>query len=316
MEESGIGNACRRWESPTYYSQGMAALPPRPARRRPRLGSLERPVNGRLYRGTWLLVGIPLLLAAFSVRKAEPLPLARACRPPSTAPRRRARDAAGGDLPGPLAGNRRRRGRATWFARAARALRARGPRPTASARTVPGRGREPLVNLVTDRPGSSPDEIVVMAHRDDSGAGPGANDNASGTAALSSLRARTRRRRSAGARVQPAAHARLRLTDGGAFGALGARASREHSPYAATSWRRSTSTRSPARAAAARPRGDAAPARRTGARRDGVSARPASRPARRPARPARFAQLLDLAFPFTLLRPGAAPCPRNTGRSR
>jgi hypothetical protein len=52
----------------------MAALPPRPARRRPRLGSLERPVSGRLYRGTWLLVGIPLLIAAFSVRKAEPLP--------------------------------------------------------------------------------------------------------------------------------------------------------------------------------------------------------------------------------------------------
>jgi len=52
----------------------MAALPPRPARRRPRLGSLERPVSGRLYRGTWLLVGMPLLIAAFSVNKAIPLP--------------------------------------------------------------------------------------------------------------------------------------------------------------------------------------------------------------------------------------------------
>ena len=32
-----------------------------------------------------------------------------------------------------------------------------------------------------------PDAIVVMAHRDNTGAGPGANDNASGTAALVEL---------------------------------------------------------------------------------------------------------------------------------
>src|SRR4051794_16499447 len=43
--------------------------PPRAprARRRSRPGSLERPVNARAYRGTWLLVGLPLLLAAFSL---------------------------------------------------------------------------------------------------------------------------------------------------------------------------------------------------------------------------------------------------------
>src|SRR5205814_692103 len=55
-------------------SPGMAAVPPRPARRRPRPGSLERPVNGRLYRGTWLIVGLPLLLLAFSVARPQPLP--------------------------------------------------------------------------------------------------------------------------------------------------------------------------------------------------------------------------------------------------
>src|SRR2546423_9846990 len=69
--------------SPTYYSQAMAALPPRPARRRPRLGSLERPVSGRLYRGTWLLVGMPLLIAAFSVNKATPLPAPQPNLPPT-----------------------------------------------------------------------------------------------------------------------------------------------------------------------------------------------------------------------------------------
>src|SRR5947199_5570113 len=61
----------------------MAASPPRPARRRARPGSLERPVNARLYRGTWLLVGIPLLVAAFSVRKADPLPSPQPALPPS-----------------------------------------------------------------------------------------------------------------------------------------------------------------------------------------------------------------------------------------
>src|ERR687886_2398126 len=61
----------------------MAALPPRPARRRPRHGSLERPVSGRLYRGTWLLVGIPLLIAAFSVGKPTPLRPAVPALPPA-----------------------------------------------------------------------------------------------------------------------------------------------------------------------------------------------------------------------------------------
>src|SRR6266550_2042868 len=52
----------------------MASVPPRAERRRARPGSLQRPVNGRLYRGTWLLVGLPLLVAAFSVARPTPLP--------------------------------------------------------------------------------------------------------------------------------------------------------------------------------------------------------------------------------------------------
>src|ERR671934_2835478 len=54
----------------------MASVPPRAERRRARPGSVERPVNGRLYRGTWLLVGLPLLVAAFSVARPTPLPRA------------------------------------------------------------------------------------------------------------------------------------------------------------------------------------------------------------------------------------------------
>src|SRR5687768_13369954 len=44
------------------------------ARARPRRGSVERPINARLVRGTWLLVALPLLLAAFTVGRPQPLP--------------------------------------------------------------------------------------------------------------------------------------------------------------------------------------------------------------------------------------------------
>ena len=52
----------------------MAAHPPVRERRRARPGSLDRPVNSRMYRGTWLLVGIPLLIAAFTDFHPRPLP--------------------------------------------------------------------------------------------------------------------------------------------------------------------------------------------------------------------------------------------------
>src|SRR5205807_448448 len=68
---------------PTYYSPVMAASPPLSARRRVRPGSLERPVNSRLYRGTWLLVGLPLLVLAFSIAKPGPLPPPAPVLPPS-----------------------------------------------------------------------------------------------------------------------------------------------------------------------------------------------------------------------------------------
>src|SRR5262245_27376002 len=57
-----------------YYSPAIATPEPPSRRRRRRRGSPERPVNSRLYRGTWLLVGIPLLVAAFSVEHPSPLP--------------------------------------------------------------------------------------------------------------------------------------------------------------------------------------------------------------------------------------------------
>src|SRR5207248_6138937 len=66
-------SACLPSGRPSYYNRGMAAVPPPATRRRPRPGSLDRPVNGRLYRGTWLLVGLPLLVLAFSVARPPAL---------------------------------------------------------------------------------------------------------------------------------------------------------------------------------------------------------------------------------------------------
>ena len=166
----------------------MTAASPAPERRRSRPGSLERPVNARLYRGIWLLVALPLLLLAFSV--AEPPALhAQSGLPPAFAAGQAAslaRDLAS-SYPDREPGTPGARGAAAWFRRQ---LEPYGFDVHADpfTATIAGR-RTTLVNLVTEKPGIgvNPAEIIVMAHRDDSGAGNGLNDNASGTAALIEL---------------------------------------------------------------------------------------------------------------------------------
>lgn len=208
----------------------MAAVPPSSERRRPRPGSLERPVNGRLYRGTWLLVGLPLLLLAFSV--ARPAPLQPPNLPPAfdrVAAAQLARDLTT-QWPNRVPGTPGAVGAARWFRDqlAPYGFIVRTERFTA---VVPGRGRVPFENLVAVKPGSSRQAIVVMAHRDDSGAGAGANDNASGTAALLEL---------ARAYAPTAGAARLTLpyslvflsTDGDVYGGVGAAEFAAHAPEA------------------------------------------------------------------------------------
>jgi Peptidase family M28 len=262
-------------------------------------------VSARLYRGTWLLVGIPLLVAAFSVHKAEPLPLPQPALPPSF------------DRVGALAlatelaqlypdrapGTAGALGAAGWLRMqlAPYALKVVADRFDA---VLPGRGREPLVNQLVTVPGRSPDEIVVMAHRDDEGTGPGANDNASGIATLIELA------RSYGTPVAaPQARAVSPLhtlvfvaTDGGAFGALGtrrfARTHRGHvlavidlAALAGSGPPRLVLTGTEPRLAAS-----------------GIvetaSQRVLDQAGRRPQRPGALAQLIDLAFPFTLHEQG------------
>ena len=202
----------------------MAAAPPaHTERRRPRPGSLERPVNGRLYRGTWLLLGLPLLVAAFSVARPVPLP------PPQTTPGFDGASAASlaADLadhhPNRFPGSVGATQAADWFRDQLKpyGIRVRTQPFTA---VIPGKGRLPMQNLVAESIGSSPQTIVVMAHRDNDGTGQGANDNASGTAALIELA------RSYSNRVTPAHTIVFLSTDGGAFGGLGAAQFLEHAP--------------------------------------------------------------------------------------
>jgi Peptidase family M28 len=154
-------------------------------RRRPRPGSLERPVNGRLYRGAWLLVALPMLLLAFSVS-----------RPPSlvvpghlTAFNGGAAATIAQDItdrhPDRVPGTAGAIGAQGWFKRQLGQYGFDVRRDTFTA-TVNGR-KTTLVNLVAETGGLSPREIVVMAHRDDSGAGHGLDDNASGTGTLIEL---------------------------------------------------------------------------------------------------------------------------------
>src|ERR687883_1713153 len=202
----------------------MAAAPARTQYRRPRPGSLERPLSARMYRGTWLLVALPLLVAAFSV--AHPPPLA--APPLPAAFDRNAAVALASDLarsfPDRSPGSPQATGAAQWFEQQLQAYGFQTQVDRFEA-TIPGRGRVRLENLSTVAPGSSPDTIVVMAHRDNAGTSPGANDNASGTAALIEL-ARGYANVGVGRRATPAHPILFLSTDGGAFGGPGA----EHFP--------------------------------------------------------------------------------------
>jgi hypothetical protein len=207
----------------------VAADAPTPERRRARHGSLERPINGRLYRGTWLLVGLPLLVLAFSVARPSSL------QPPNLPP---AFDAgAATDLAKQLtteypiraAGSPGAAGAASWVEKQLKPYGYDVRREPFSA-VVPGRGRIHGVNLIATTPSAlSQRAIVVMAHRDDAGTGPGGNDNASGTAALIEL-ARAYAPSTTGRRARLPYSILFLSSDAAADGALGAAAFAAHAP--------------------------------------------------------------------------------------
>ena len=215
----------------------MSAPPATRRRRRARRGSLDRPISGRTYRGTWLLVAFPLLLAAFTVARPGALP-----RPDLPA----AFDTVGAtqlavDLstaaPDRAPGTAGATAAAQWFVDQMRPYGFVVHRDRFEA-SVAGRGRLPFENLIAVVPGRSPSTILVVAHRDNSGAGTGANDNASGTAALIELArsyaspAGASTAPSSSRRVTPAHTIAFVSTDGGTLGGIGADHFAAHSPLA------------------------------------------------------------------------------------
>jgi len=274
----------------------------RPSRQRPRRGSLERPLNARLYRGAFLLLSLPLLVLAFSVGRVGSL--AAPQLPPSfdgQGARQLAVELAT-RYPDRVPGTVGAQQAAQWF----RSQIAPYGLPVTTDKwteSVVGLGNVQLENLWAVAAGQSPDAIVVMAHRDDSGGGPGANDNASGTAALVELaRSYAQPDTLTGQRVRTEHTLVFLSTDGGAFGAVGAARFVKKLPFHVLA---AINLDAIAGAGAPRivitgdaPRSPAAVLVQTAAQRVLEQSHVLVR------RDSFFSQLVDLAFPFTLYEQG------------
>ena len=269
-------------------------------RARPRRGSVERPINARLVRGTWLLVALPLLLAAFTVGRPQPLP------PPALPPafdtataEQLARELAR-DYPDRSPGSAGALGAAAWLREQLTLYDIPLQEERFTAR-IPGRGRVELHNILAVVDGASERAIVITAHRDNSGEGRGANDNASGTAALVELaRAYAPAVGTTTVQTRPSHTLVFVSTDGGAFGALGAARFAEVSAYrddavAVISLDAIGGFGAPRLLIAGdTARSPAASLVRTAA------IRVLEQSGREPMRSSALRQLLDLGFPFTL----------------
>lgn len=164
--------------------------------------------------------------------------------------------------------------------------------------TIPGLGRVRLRNLATVIAGARREAILIIAHRDNSGVGPGANDNASGTAALIELARGYGRLGTIAGRPKPHHTLIFLSSDGGAFGGFGAERFAARSALV-DNLRAVVSL--DALAGAARPRLDLAgftPRSPAPALARTMDVRVAAELGRFPARPGWLTQLVDLGVPF------------------
>jgi len=158
-------------------------------RRRPRRGSLERPVSSQLYRSAFLVCSLPLLLAAFTITR--PGALAQPLLPPAfdaQATLQLAQELSS-TYPDRAPGTAGALRAAKWFSQQLAPFGLPTVTDSWTQKLPSGRTAE-LQNVIAfapSAPANPTDVIVVMAHRDDTGAGPGADDNATGTAALIEL---------------------------------------------------------------------------------------------------------------------------------
>jgi Peptidase family M28 len=267
------------------------------SKRRPRRGSVERPVETRLLRTAAVVLALPLLLAVLTVARPGPLP-APVLDPAfdgstATALTFELVHEHANRVPGSPDAARA----ADWF-RDKLALYGLTVREDRWREDVPGVGRVELRNLASVVEGTLDDAIVLIAHRDNNGRSVGANDNASGTAALIELaRAYATAGTTESAR-QPLHTLVFLSADGGAYGSLGAARFVAHSPLA----RRAVAVIS------LDGLGGAAPTRLELSGLDGRSPPPAlvrtaaerieAETGREPDQPTMLGQLVSLALPF------------------
>ena len=164
---------------------------------------------------------LPLLVLAFTIATPEPLPTPTL--PPSfdgTSATELATELAR-DFPDREPGTVGADGAAGWV-RERLALYGLPVTEDVWDEEIPGLGDVRLRNLVSVIPGASSEAILFLAHRDNTGSGPGANDNASGTAALIELERGYGRLGTIAGRPKPEHTLIFLSSDGGAYGGFGA----------------------------------------------------------------------------------------------
>lgn len=255
----------------------------------------------------WVAVTVPLLAAAFTITRPAPLPSTAAALQPafdSAAAREIARDLATvypDRSPGSPAA-------AAAAASVRDQLAALGLQVDTDtfAGSIAGRGRVDLRNVTAVVPGRSRDTIVVVAHRDSTRGSSGVNDNASGTGALIELaRSYAATRTGTGGGVNPNHTLVFASTDAGAYGQLGAQRLAQGSSDArrivAVVVLDSLGSTGHPRLELTGP-GPRSPSPTIVST---AAARVAEETGREPDTSGSFAQLLDLAFPFSLTEQGA-----------
>ena len=289
---------CRRRNARIALQWRRTVTPAR--RRRARRGSLERPVNARLYRSSFLFLSLPLLILAFSIVRAGPLPAP--LLPPNFdggATRQLAADFAT-SFPDRSPGGPAAVRAAQWF----RDQMAPYGLPVATdtwQQDIAGLGTVRLRNVWAVAAGQSPrGDRRDGAPRRHRASGRGRTTTRPERRRSSSSRATTRQ--AAGGRVRSAHTIVFLSTDGGAFGGFGAVRFSEHSPFrvVATINLDGIGGRDSPRVVITgdTPRSPAATFVQTAARRvleqAGVE----------PRRASILDQLIDLGFPFTLYEQG------------
>jgi Peptidase family M28 len=217
----------------TYYSRGMDSARPRIVRRRPRRGSVERPINVRLVRGASLVLVLPVLILGFTIARPGPVPTARVAPTFDAATATRLTRDLARDYPTRVPGSRVAIRASVWY-RDQIALYGLPIRVQRFDEDIPGIGRTTLQNLITVVEGQSTEAIAFVAHRDNVLGTSGANDNASGTAALIEL-ARAYAPGAGGAEgVRPLHTLVFVSADAGAYGGAGVRRFLRLAPEART----------------------------------------------------------------------------------